>query len=66
MSDYNFDLRPLIFVCIALGFAVWGLWELVDWLFIDEVIRSSSRLTPSLELVVKDNVVDTIYVYTKP
>lgn len=63
---YRFDLRPLIIACVLLGFMVWGIWELIDWLWIDEVIKSKTKIVPEIELVIKDNKVDTLYVYRKP
>jgi uncharacterized membrane protein len=56
----------IVFACIASVCVIWGGWELIDWLFIDDVIKSSTPITPEIELVVKDNVIDTIYVYRAP
>ena len=53
----------LIVVTILIA---WGCWELIDWLFIDDAIRVTEPLVPELELTVKDNVIDTIYVYRLP
>lgn len=41
---------------------IWGGYEL----FNDDSIRSSEPITPRLEIVVHDNVVDTVYVYERP
>jgi hypothetical protein len=41
-------------------------WELVDWLFIDDAIHSTVPIVPEIKLVVKDNIVDTVYVYRLP
>lgn len=51
---------------IAIALAIWGCWELIDWIWIDDAIRTTTPITPEIELVVKDNVVDTIYVYRQP
>lgn len=51
---------------IVIALALWGCWELIDWLWIDDAIRSTTLITPEIEFVVKDNVVDTIYVYRQP
>lgn len=56
----------LIVMGILIVAAAWGVWELVDWLFIDDAIRVTEPLIPELELTVKDNVIDTIYVYRMP
>lgn len=66
MSDYGFNIMPLIWFVAGCVFAIWGCWELIDWLFIDEVIRSPMPIVPEIELVIKDNIIDTVYVYRKP
>lgn len=63
---YNLDLRPLVWFGFIVMALIWGLWELVDWLWIDEVIRSSKPIIPEIELVIKNNQVDTLYIYRKP
>lgn len=56
------------FICaiIVALFVIWGVYEVVDWLFIDNAIRVTEPLVPELELTVKDNVIDTVYVYRLP
>jgi len=66
MSDYNFDLSALIWLGVFIVLAIWGCWEFIDWLWIDETIRSTKPIKPEIELVVKNNVIDTIYIYRKP
>ena len=68
MEAPNLDgLVPgLIIIGILFCAIVWGLWELIDWLWIDDAIRVTEPLVPELELTVKDNVIDTIYVYRIP
>lgn len=53
----------LIIIGILICLILWGSWELIDLLFIDDAIRVSKPIVPELELVVKDNVIDTVYVY---
>jgi len=53
----------IIFLCVFSVLVFWGGWELIDWLFIDDAIRTNTPIIPELELVVKNNVVDTVYVY---
>lgn len=45
---------------------IWGCWELVDWLWIDDGIESATLITPEIRLVIKNNVVDTVYYYPRP
>lgn len=68
MSDYDFSgAFTAIFIFFFLcGLAVWGLWELIDWLWIDDAIKSLTPINPELEIFVKDNVIDTLYVYREP
>lgn len=56
----------IIFLCILSALVFWGSYELVDWLFIDDAIRSTVPIVPEIELVVRNNIVDTIYVYRQP
>lgn len=63
MNGFNFDLRPLIYLPIILCLLIWGCWELIDWLFIPEVLKSEKLITPEIQLVIKNNVVDTLYIY---
>lgn len=68
IMDIKLDglFEALIVFGVVFGLSVWGIWELIDWLWIDDAIRVSSPIRPELEIVVKDNVVDTIYVYRRP
>jgi hypothetical protein len=65
---YNFDrfFTALVVEGLFIGLAVWGAWELIDWIFIDDAIRTTSPMVPEIELIIKDNKVDTLYVYRKP
>lgn len=68
MEAPNLDglVPSLIIIGILFCAIVWGLWELIDWLWIDDAIRVTEPLVPELELTVKDNVIDTVYVYRIP
>lgn len=70
MSDYGFDLRPLIWFGAVIVLIIWGLFELVMWIFVSDDIRSTEPIKPKIELVIKKvdgkQVVDTVYVYQKP
>ena len=63
MSDYSFSLWTLILFGAFIVLAIWGCWGLIDYLWIDDAIRSSKIIIPEMELVIKNNVVDTVYVY---
>jgi archaellum biogenesis protein FlaJ (TadC family) len=61
--DYNFNIIGMLVAVALLVFAIWGVWELIDWLFIDEVIKSTKPITPEIELIINNNEVDTLYIY---
>jgi hypothetical protein len=56
----------IVFLCVLCVCIFWGGYELVDWVFIDDAIKTTEPIIPELEIIVKDNVVDTLYVYRKP
>lgn len=67
MEGIGKDIGKAIFImCLFSVIVFWGGYELIDWLFVDHSIRSEYPITPKIELIVKDNVIDTIYVYHKP
>mgnify|MGYP003122407213 FL=1 len=59
-------VSAIVVICVFCLVVFWGGWELIDWLWIDDAIKVSKPITPELEIVVKNNVVDTLYVYRKP
>lgn len=63
---YNIDVRPLFFIGIIIVLVIWGCWELIDFLWIDEVIRTNKPIIPEIKLTIKNNIVDTIYIYREP
>jgi hypothetical protein len=65
MENYTV-LKSLICLFAFIILAIWGCWELIDWLCIDDAIRSTKPITPEIELVIKNNIVDTVYVYRQP
>jgi hypothetical protein len=50
----------LCVICIGITGAI---TLLVCWISGDSAIRTTERIKPDIELVVKDNRVDTIYIY---
>ena len=50
----------------AIVLAIWGILTLVDWIWIDDSIRVDKPIVPEIELIIKDNKVDTVYVYRFP
>lgn len=56
----------IITLCIICVLIFWAGYELVDWIFISEDIRVEQPIKPEIELIIKDNKVDTIYVYRHP
>lgn len=53
----------LIILGAAVVLAVWGIVGLIDWIWVDDGIRVDKPVVPELELIIKDNKVDTVYVY---
>lgn len=68
MYENAFDgLVPMLIGIGVFAMAtIWGCWELVDLIFIDDAIRVSTPIVPELELRIINNVVDTVYVYRMP
>lgn len=56
----------IVMLCIFCVLLFWGGYEAVDYFFIDDAIRSSKPIIPEIELVIKNNMVDTVYVYRAP
>jgi hypothetical protein len=56
----------VIFYVFVVVLIVLGCFEMIDWLLLDTPIRVTEPLVPELELTVKDNVIDTVYVYRLP
>ena len=65
---YNFDgvFTALVVGGLFIGLVLWGAWELIDLIFIDDAIKTTSPMVPEIELIIKDNKVDTLYVYRQP
>ena len=56
----------LIFLFIAgilIGLSFWGIFSFLDHQFSDKNLKVSKPLIPKIELVIKNNKVDTLYVY---
>ena len=67
MSGNFGDIFKAFFtIGLVLGLLIFGLYLLVDNFFIDHAIKVKKPIKPTIELVVKNNVVDTVYVYRKP
>jgi hypothetical protein len=57
----------LVVLGLIIGLILWGGWELVDWLYFDNVIKTTEPIIPEIELIVTDNnKIDTLYVYKLP
>jgi hypothetical protein len=49
------------------GLIVAAVWGFIDWMWIDDAVRVSEPLVPTIELVIdENNAVDTVYVYQIP
>jgi hypothetical protein len=66
MGNLSGVVETLIFFGVCLGLAMWGCWALIDAVWIDDAIRTTTPIVPEIELVIKDNLVDTVYVYRQP
>lgn len=63
-NGLNSFINFVIIVIIVL--LIISLYAIYDWIFIEAVIKTTERLVPELEITVKNNVIDTLYVYRKP
>ena len=50
-----------ILVAVVIGGISWGVAK-----FTSRTIESATRIEPELKLTVKDNKVDTVYIYRRP
>lgn len=65
--DIGGAILTLVIIAFLLGLGIWGLWEVVDWLWVDDVIRVYEPLQYTIELeVVNGTEIDTVYVYQIP
>ena len=48
---------------LIIGLAIWGLFTLYNRNFVDHDIKVKQPLIPTIELVIENNKVDTLYVY---
>lgn len=53
----------IVLLCVLCVVIFWGGWELIDWLFIDEAIKSRHLIVPEIKLIINNNRVDTLYIY---
>lgn len=62
--DFNFKglFIGLLLVGFCTGIVLWGVTE---FFFSSNAIRVTEPLKPTLEIIIKDNVIDTIYIYEK-
>lgn len=54
----------IIGVCAIM--VIWGGWMLVDYFYINDSVKqieSQTLIQPQFQLIIKDNQVDTIYIY---
>lgn len=65
-GDFGKMLGLFFVMGVILGLIIFGAYLLIDWLWIDDAIKSTTIITPKIELVVKNDVIDTVYVYKKP
>jgi len=67
IEDAITGLFKIFFVLgIVIGLLVWGVWSFIDWMWLDEVIKSHHVISPALEVTIKNGVTDTLYIYRLP
>lgn len=66
MGNLDGVFTALVVIGLFIGLVLWGAWELIDLIFIDDAIKTTSPMVPEIELIIKDNKVDTLYVYRQP
>ena len=59
-------LGGIITFCIIIVALSFSAYFTIDWLLIDDAIKVTEPIKPELEIFVKDNVVDTLYIYREP
>ena len=59
-------ISAIVMLCVFCVVVFWCGYELVDLLFIDDAIKVTEPIIPEIEIIVNDNVIDTIYVYREP
>lgn len=64
--DFGKALGVFFVLGIVLGLMVFGIYLLFDKFFFEHSFRVDKPIRPKIELVIKNNKVDTIYVYSKP
>ena len=61
--NYDGLVAGLIFIGVMGVGILWGSWEMIDYLFIDDAIVVTEPITPEIRITVEDNVIDTLYIY---
>jgi hypothetical protein len=56
-------VETLIGFGLFIGLGCWAIFSMIDYFFIFDGIKSETPIEPKIELVIKDNKVDTLYVY---
>lgn len=59
-------MTVIVAFCITSVLIFWGGYELVDYYIFDHSIKVYEPIMPTIELIINDNKVDTLYVYRKP
>lgn len=65
-SAFNGLFSSLIILGVIMGLCIWLLFATIDWLFIEDAIITNKPIQPELRIVVKNNIIDTLYVYKEP
>lgn len=63
MGSLDGILETLIAFGVLIGLSVWGLFSLYSHYLVNHDIKVKKPLVPTIELVIENNKVDTLYVY---
>lgn len=64
------NTKGIVPILIAIGsiiiLLIWMSYEAIDFFFVDHSIKVLKPIIPEIEIIVEDNIIDTLYVYRKP
>ncbi len=62
LGDFFQGIFVLLIVCFIL--AIFGVgYAVYSWFFKEETVITSKKIVPEMKLIIKDNKVDTLWIY---